>query len=90
MFVAGCEENQAKFHAQFDHIILLSAPGKSNEITAFAPLLNRIDITDAIIPTDALHTQHRHADYLHGRGAHYVLTVKRNHPGMHRQIRALP
>jgi dephospho-CoA kinase len=26
LFVAGCEENQAKFHAQFDHIILLSAP----------------------------------------------------------------
>ena len=26
LFVAGCEENQALFHAQFDHIILLSAP----------------------------------------------------------------
>ena len=26
LFVAGCEENQAKFHAQFDHIVLLSAP----------------------------------------------------------------
>ena len=26
LFVAGCEENQAKFHPQFDHIILLSAP----------------------------------------------------------------
>lgn len=26
LFVAGCEENQAKFHTQFDHIILLSAP----------------------------------------------------------------
>ena len=26
LFVAGCEENQAKFHAQFDHFILLSAP----------------------------------------------------------------
>ena len=26
LFVAGCEENQAQFHAQFDHIILLSAP----------------------------------------------------------------
>jgi shikimate kinase len=26
LFVAGCEENQAKFHSQFDHIILLSAP----------------------------------------------------------------
>jgi dephospho-CoA kinase len=26
LFVAGCEENQVQFHAQFDHIILLSAP----------------------------------------------------------------
>ena len=26
LFVAGCEENQGKFHAQFDHIVLLSAP----------------------------------------------------------------
>ncbi len=26
LFVAGCEENQVPFHAQFDHIILLSAP----------------------------------------------------------------
>jgi dephospho-CoA kinase len=26
LFVAGCEENQARFHPQFDHIILLSAP----------------------------------------------------------------
>jgi shikimate kinase len=26
LFVAGCEQNQTKFHAQFDHIVLLSAP----------------------------------------------------------------
>jgi predicted transposase YbfD/YdcC len=64
--------------------------GKTNEITAFAPLLDRIDITGAIITADALHTQHRHADYLIGRGAHYVLTVKRNQPSLHRQLRALP
>ena len=28
LFVAGCEENQVKFHSQFDHIILLSAPAE--------------------------------------------------------------
>jgi predicted transposase YbfD/YdcC len=64
--------------------------GKTNEITAFAPLLDRIDITGAIITADALHTQHRHADYLRARGAHYVLTVKRNQPTLHRGLRALP
>jgi shikimate kinase len=26
LFVGGCKSNQGKFHAQFDHIVLLSAP----------------------------------------------------------------
>ncbi len=26
LFVAGCEDNQARFHPRFDHIVLLSAP----------------------------------------------------------------
>jgi len=26
LFVAGCEENQVRFHTQFDYIVLLSAP----------------------------------------------------------------
>jgi hypothetical protein len=38
--------------------------GKTNEITAFAPLLDRIDVRDALITADALHTQRGHADYL--------------------------
>jgi dephospho-CoA kinase len=29
LFVAGCEENQGRFHPQFDHIVLLSAPLKT-------------------------------------------------------------
>jgi len=28
LFVAGCEDNQVKFHSQFDRIILLSAPAE--------------------------------------------------------------
>jgi len=31
LFVAGCEENQVRFHPQFDCIILLSAPIKTME-----------------------------------------------------------
>jgi predicted transposase YbfD/YdcC len=64
--------------------------GKSNEITAFAPLLDRVDITGAIITADALHTQDEHARYLHRRGAHYVLVVKGNRPRLHRQLAGLP
>ena len=44
---------------------------KTNEITAFAPLLERLDrahpLAGAVITADALHTQHRHARWLHGR-----------------------
>jgi dephospho-CoA kinase len=28
LFLAGCEENQARFHDRFDHIVLLSAPAE--------------------------------------------------------------
>jgi predicted transposase YbfD/YdcC len=60
--------------AAFDHdsgVVLgqTVVEGKTNEITAFAPLLDRVDITGAIITADALHTQRAHAEYLHGRGA---------------------
>jgi predicted transposase YbfD/YdcC len=64
--------------------------GKTNEITAFAPLLDRIDITDAIITADAHHTQDEHARYLHRRGAHYVFIVKGNRPRLHQQLAGLP
>ncbi|MFJ9112598.1 ISAs1 family transposase [Streptomyces sp. NPDC102283] len=63
---------------------------KSNEILAFAPLLDCIDLTGAVITADALHTQHDHAAYLHERGAHYPAVVKRNHPGLHERLRRLP
>ncbi len=64
--------------------------GKTNEITAFAPLLDRLDVTDALVTADALHTQRGHATYLTGRGAHYLLTVKANQPGLLAELAALP
>lgn len=64
--------------------------GKSNEITAFTPLLDRVDITDAVITADALHTQDEHARYLHRRCAHYVFIVKGNRPKLHQQLAGLP
>jgi predicted transposase YbfD/YdcC len=64
--------------------------GKTNEINVFAPLLDRIDITGAIISADALHTQRGHVAYLAGRGAHYLLTVKGNQPKLLAQLKTLP
>jgi predicted transposase YbfD/YdcC len=63
---------------------------KTNEIPMFSTLLDRIDITGAVITADALHAQHGHATYLAGRRAHYLLIVKRNQPGLHAQLAALP
>lgn len=64
---------------------------KTNEIPMFSTLLDRIDLTGAIVTADAMHAQRAHAEYLVGsRGAHYVLTVKRNQPNLHTQLKALP
>ncbi|MCA1224355.1 ISAs1 family transposase, partial [Streptomyces sp. 8L] len=63
---------------------------KSNEIPAFAPLLDSIDLTGTVITADALHTQHAHGVYLRKRGAHYIAQVKANHPGLSDRVRRLP
>lgn len=64
---------------------------KPNEITYFQPLLEGIkDLAGIVISADALHTQREHAEYLHSRDAHYVLTVKANQPKLHDQLCALP
>jgi len=63
---------------------------KSNEIPAFQPLLDAIDLTDTVLTGDALHTQHRHGTYLRKRGAHYLAIVKKNHPGLYTQVKKLP
>jgi hypothetical protein len=63
---------------------------KTNEIPMFTALLDRLDIQDAVITADALHAQREHARYLARRGAHYVITVKGNQPGLYAQLAALP
>jgi len=67
--------------------------GKTNEITAFTPLLDTlrgIDLTGVVITADALHTQRDHVDDLHQRGMHWLLTVKGNQPRLRRQLARLP
>lgn len=64
---------------------------KSNEIPAFAPLLDMIEDLDGVMVTaDALHTQHAHGTYLRERGAHYLAIVKKNHVKLHNRVRRLP
>jgi predicted transposase YbfD/YdcC len=64
---------------------------KTNEITRFTALLDRIsDLHDQVVTADALHTQREHVAYLAGRGAHWILTVKGNQPGLHQQLTGPP
>jgi predicted transposase YbfD/YdcC len=71
----------------------INVEGKTNEITAFAPLLDTltsIDLTGVVITADALHTQRGHVADLRARGAHWVLTVKGNQPRLRHQLAGLP
>jgi predicted transposase YbfD/YdcC len=91
----GPDRTATHLFAAFDHrygVVLgqTQVGAKTNEITVFAPLLDRIDITGTVITADALHTQDRHALYLHERGAHYVFIVKGNRPALHAQLAGLP
>jgi predicted transposase YbfD/YdcC len=64
---------------------------KSNEIPKFTTLLDTIaDVTDLVVTADALHAQRGHAEYLHGRGAHYMITVKGNQKALRNQLAGLP
>ncbi|GGW98269.1 ISAs1 family transposase [Streptomyces lomondensis] len=64
---------------------------KSNEITAFRPLLEGLDLTGAVVTFDALLTQTDHAKFLvEEKGAHYIAVLKGNHPGLHALVKDLP
>jgi predicted transposase YbfD/YdcC len=89
------DQNSRHLLAAFDHahgavLGQVEVGAKTNEIPLFTALLDRIEITDAVITADALHAQREHARYLARRGAHYVITVKRNQPGLYAQLAALP
>ena len=73
-------------HAHGVVLAQVDVEANPNEIPLFTTLLGRIDLT-----ADALHAQRAQAQYLVAeRGAHYVLTVKRNQPRLHAQLKALP
>ncbi|MEV6228059.1 transposase [Saccharopolyspora shandongensis] len=62
----------------------------ANEIVAFEPLLDTINLDGAVVTADALHDTRAHARYLHQRGAYYVFTVKENNARLHGQLDSLP
>jgi predicted transposase YbfD/YdcC len=69
----------------------VAVAGKSNEITAFRPLLAPLELARTVVTADALHSQREHANFLvTGKGAAYLLIIKRNQPHLYRQLKALP
>jgi predicted transposase YbfD/YdcC len=90
--------NGRKIHllAALDHVsglvlAQLDVGEKTNEITCFQPLLDTVaDLADAVVTSDALHTQREHATYLARRGAHYIVIVKGNQKKLRKQLKSLP
>jgi predicted transposase YbfD/YdcC len=63
---------------------------KTNEIPMASALLDRIDVSGAVVRAGAMHAQRCHAEYLAGRGAQHLFTVKGNQSALRAQIAALP
>jgi predicted transposase YbfD/YdcC len=63
---------------------------KSNEIPAVKPLLEPLDIRDAVITADAMHTQEDTAAFIvHDKKADYFFTVKDNQKTLNSDIKLL-
>lgn len=81
---SGPAGGQVHLLAAMDHIThavlgQVDVDGKSSEITAFRPLLDRVDLTATVVTSDAIHTQREHATWLVGvKNAGYICIVKRN------------
>ena len=92
---SGRPGGQVHLHAVMDHAARavlgqVDVAGNTNEITAFRPLLSPVDLARTVVTADALHTQREHADWLvTAKKAAYICIVKRNQPGLYRQLKAL-
>lgn len=65
--------------------------GKTNELSAFRPLFEPLDLTDRVVTADALHTQRDHAAFLvTEKRAHFILIVKKNQRSLYHQLKACP
>src|SRR3954466_8984421 len=86
---------QTKLLAVIDHaqrlVLTQTEVVDGNEIAASVTALDTpARLPGSLITAGALHTQRGHAEYLLGRGAHYLFTVKENQPTLHRALAALP
>ena len=73
----------------------VTVDAKSNEIPAFAPLLDAVEqvlgsLTGLLFVANAMHTQTAHADEIAARGAYLLIPAKGNQPTLHAQLKTLP
>jgi predicted transposase YbfD/YdcC len=59
---------------------------KSNEIVAIPLLLERLELTGALVTIDAIGTQTDIAEKIVGRGGDYLLALKANRPLLHQDV----
>jgi predicted transposase YbfD/YdcC len=59
---------------------------KSNEITAIPLLLERLDLTGALVTIDAMGTQNAIAETIVRRGGEYLLALKGNRPALQADV----
>jgi predicted transposase YbfD/YdcC len=65
--------------------------GAPEEVPAFAPLLERLDLTNVVVTADALQTHPEAADLLvRDKRAHYLFVVKANQPHLLDHCTSLP
>lgn len=63
---------------------------KTNEIKAFRPLLEDMDLSGVVVTADAMHAQRDHAEFLvTEKHADFVLQVKENQPSLYNAISTL-
>jgi len=75
--------------SQANRLVLgqVATDAKSNEITAIPELLKMLDITDAVVTTDAMGCQKKIAADIRKQGGHYLLQVKGNQETLHDRMK---
>jgi predicted transposase YbfD/YdcC len=64
---------------------------KTNETAHFRPLLEPLDLHEALVTFDALHSVRANVTWLaETKNAHYIAVIKTNQPTAYRQLAALP
>jgi DDE_Tnp_1-associated/Transposase DDE domain len=78
-------------HASRNVLAQHQVGGAPEEVPAFQPLLDGLDLAGAVVTAEALHTHPDAAEFLvTGKQAHYLFTVKANQPTLLARCQRLP